>query len=275
MDLSMHHGRCAGTFRKLRLYAVCLSLLGIAAAGCGSSTDDSAGSPSMRAGEETSTTPSQNPVTFGKITGIVSLNGPVPKRRPVEIDDECSKHLGGAPLLSDREIVSEEGGVQFAFVYVTNPPAGDYPVPEERAVLTQEGCRYIPHVIGYRVGQKLSVVNSDPFTHNVRSFAKVVRQFNMGQPAGTPPRIKSYDEAELHIKLKCDVHRWMQGYMFIMEHPFFAVTDEKGRFEIGDLPSGTYTLTAWHEFYGEMQFDVTVEVGEAVGNVSFDRPRKN
>ena len=68
-----------------------------------------------------------------------------------------------------------------------------------------------------------------------------------------------FDEPELAVKFKCDIHSWMNGYVHVLEHPFFAVTDVEGKFEIAGLPPGQYVLEAWHEELGPVQFDVTVQ----------------
>jgi hypothetical protein len=75
--------------------------------------------------------------------------------------------------------------------------------------------------------------------------------------------VKTFAKPEKEVKFKCDVHPWMTAFAFVMDHPFFAVTDEKGMFEIKGLPAGTYTVTAWHEKYGEKSAEVTVKEGEA------------
>ena len=73
-----------------------------------------------------------------------------------------------------------------------------------------------------------------------------------------PPRTRVFDNAEIPMKIKCDVHAWMKSHCFVMEHPFFGVTDLEGRYSIPDLPPGTYTLRAWHERLGELDQEVTV-----------------
>ena len=68
------------------------------------------------------------------VAGTISFDGPRPERVVLDTDNDpkCSAMHGDEGLLSDREIVNEDGGVQFAFVYIKNPPEGDYPPPTER-----------------------------------------------------------------------------------------------------------------------------------------------
>ena len=214
-------------------------------------------------------TPAPAPAAAGaKVSGTVKFDGPRPVRKEIAAESDPKCH-GTTPILTDSEMVSENGGVQFAFVSVSNAPAGDYPVPAEKAVLDQRGCMYSPHVLGMRTGQDLEIVNGDPTTHNVRSFSKANKVFNIGQPKDTAPRIKKFDKAENEIKMKCDVHPWMQSYIFAMEHPFFAVTDAEGAFAIPGLPAGTYTLSVWHERYGKQELQVTVSGDVADANFTY------
>ncbi len=108
------------------------------------------------------------------------------------------------------------------------------------------------------VGQTLEVRNSDQTTHNVRGFPENNRVFNFGQPPGLPPRTRVFDSPEHPLKIKCDVHGWMKSFCFVMEHPFFAVTGDDGKFSIANVPPGTYTLKTWHERLGEREQQITV-----------------
>ena len=98
------------------------------------------------------------------VHGRVAFDGPRPERSVIETDrsdPKCSILHGGEQVLSELRVVSEDGGVQHAFVYVKNAPEGDYPAPSEPAVLDQVGCMYVPHILGMRAGQTLNVQNSE------------------------------------------------------------------------------------------------------------------
>jgi len=115
-----------------------------------------------------------------------------------------------------------------------------------------------PRVQGVMTGQEVMMRNSDPLIHNVRSLSTKNRPFNIAQPAGTPDRKKVFKAGENAIQIGCDFHPWMKAFIFVMEHPYFAVTDEKGQFRIEGLPAGEYTLAAWHEEFGEKGMKITV-----------------
>lgn len=194
------------------------------------------------------------------ISGVVMFDGPPPKLMAIDTkaDEYCQKMHADSPLYTDEATIGPNGEFAYIFVYIVNAPPGDYPVPAEPVKLNQFGCRYELPVFGMRVGQTIEFVNSDETTHNVRGFPKFNRVFNFGQPPGLPSRTRVFDKAEMPLKIKCDVHAWMKSHCFVMDHPFFAVTDLEGRFTIKDVPPGTYTVRTWHERLGELDHEVTV-----------------
>ena len=198
------------------------------------------------------------------VAGVATFDGPRPKRKPIQLSEtgailsDCQQ-LHKTVLLDENLMVSEKGEVANVFVYVKKGLEKKiYPVPKEPAVLNQEKCMFRPRVQGVQVGQEFVMRNSDPLLHNVRSFSFRNRPFNIAQPARTPDRKKVFTRGEKAVKIQCDIHPWMTAYYFVMEHPYFAVTDEKGQFKIEGLPPGDYVLAAWHEEFREQKQTITV-----------------
>jgi hypothetical protein len=173
-------------------------------------------------------------------------------------DPKCAEMHGGKPVLAEEVLVDQAGGLANVFVYVKNPPAGPHAAPAQPVKLEQHGCLYTPRVQGILLEQKLEIVNGDDTLHNVRALAAKNRPFNLGQPAATAPRIKTFTVTEPALKFRCDVHPWMSAYLFVMDHPYFGVSAADGSFSIPGLPAGTYTLVAWHEKLGEKEGQVTL-----------------
>ncbi len=253
------------SFRSLNAADILLAVIcAVVIAACGGpDTEDTAGDgppPAAAPGDVSASAEDTGPRLSGKIT----FDGPRPVRTVLNTaeDPECTKLHVNEPLLSDREIVGEDGELTDVFVYIKEAPEGDYPAPAEQVVLDQIACRYVPHVLGVQVGQELSVQNSDPLLHNIRSFTRANRPFNNAQPEGTAPRVKKFKNAELAIRMKCDIHPWMTGFLFAMDHPFFATTGEGGAYTIQGLPPGDYTLVAWHEKYGEQETAISITEDE-------------
>lgn len=203
----------------------------------------------------------------GSIAGRVAFQGAVPPAAELKVtDSKCP--TGGKPP-RDESVVVEDGGLANVFVYVKDG-LGDYvfDVPTEPAKLDQDGCVYTPHVVGVRVGQPLSVSNSDPAPHNVHAAARVNQQLNTAQPFKGMVYTHSFSTREIMVPFKCDIHPWMIAYVGVVDHPYFAVTGRGGTFELKDLPPGTYTIEAWHEKFGTQTTSVTIGAKESK-DVSF------
>ena len=195
------------------------------------------------------------------VSGKVVFEGTPPRPRRIDTrsdDDFCEAMYKDKPLYADGAAIGAKGEFADIFVWIDNPPEKAYPPPSTSVELDQEGCRYTTHVFGLMVGQTLVVRNSDDTTHNVRGFARKNRPFNFGQPPGLQPRTRVFKNSETPIRIKCDVHSWMESFCFVMTHPFFSVTDIDGAFAIENVPAGTYTLKAWHERLGELEQEITV-----------------
>ena len=176
------------------------------------------------------------------------------------MDPMCSKiNAGKRPVDEVVVVTSAAGGLGNVFVKLVGSfPA--MPVPAQPVVIDQRGCFYVPRMIGARVGQVLRIKNSDNLLHNVHSLTAKSNAFNVGQPmAGMQYDFRLKDEEMLHVK--CDVHRWMTAFVGVVNHPYFAVSDMTGAFEIDNVPAGTYTIQAWHERYGPVKQTVRVTAG--------------
>ena len=198
------------------------------------------------------------------VAGVVRFAGPRPERKPVRLIEKGRKpsdcqQLHKTGLLNENLIVSEKGEVANVFVYVKKGlEKKSYPVPKKPAVLNQDKCMFRPRVQGIRVGQEFVMSNGDPLTHNIRSFSFRNKAFNIAQPANSEDRKKVFTKREKAVMIQCDLHPWMKACFFVMDHSYFAVTNEKGQFKIEGLPAGEYTLAAWHEEFGDQEVKITV-----------------
>ena len=179
-------------------------------------------------------------------------------------DPNCAKKHSSPPM-SEMLVLGEGNTVANIFVSVTGGlPGGSYPPPPEPAVLDQDGCRYVPHVLGVMQGQQLKILNSDGLLHNVHALPKVNKTFNMAMPASRTETEVTFTEQEEMFKVKCDVHPWMGAYVQVMSHPFFDVTEQDGGFNLANLPAGSYEVTTWHEKLGRSTQTVEVTDGQSV-----------
>lgn len=196
----------------------------------------------------------------GSVSGVIGFEGPAPKREKLQraSDPVCAKTEAYDPTVT----VSKDGkALANVMVRLVNAPAGGV-APTGPVVVDQDGCMYLPRVQGAVEGQKITVRNGDPTLHNVHAFQGTRTLWNQAQPPKARNIEKSVKDVDV-VKLKCDVHPWMAGYVLIHKHPYFSVSDGEGKFEIKDVPPGAYTVEAWHEKYGTKQAQVTVEEGKA------------
>ena len=117
--------------------------------------------------------------------------------------------------------------------------------------------------IGIQAGQPLKILNSDGTLHNIHALPKINAEFNIGQPFQKMETLKKFDKPEVPLRFKCDVHNWMGAYCGVFNHPFYAVTNDQGTFEIKGLPPGNYVIEAWQEKYGPQDQNVTISGSES------------
>ncbi len=204
-----------------------------------------------------------------KITGIVKYGGKVSKTKKVidmSSDKFCTvSHAQPVPRQLHRVFGTngEDKVIQNVFVWISKGlESKDFSVPGKPVVLNQNGCIYTPHLMGVMVGQELHVLNNDKTNHNVHSY--VGRKTVDNNASGPGSTIRWKFKRAMKLKVKCDVHSWMTGYVHVVEHPFFAVTQDDGTFELRGVPPGEYEVSVWHEYrrYKPDNEKLTVKVAE-------------
>jgi plastocyanin len=203
--------------------------------------------------------------TAGSVTGTVTLDGKAPAAKPINMSAEpyCQK-AHSSPVVPPEVVTGDKGALANVVVYVKDG-LGDYvfTTATTPVVLNQTGCMYDPHIIALMAGETLEVKNSDQTTHNIHPMPKDNRDWNKSQAPGADPIDDSFARAELAIPVKCNVHPWMKSYIFVFKHPYYAVTTKDGKFELKNLPPGTYTIEAWQEKYGPVDQTVTIAAKES------------
>ena len=242
--------------RSLSAIALVAMAFSLGSASCGG---DQSSTPATQRPGATAAKPTDTADGPGVITGTMTFAGtpPVAKPLPMDSDPKCP---ADSNAVFELIVVGPGSGLQNVFVYVKDGLGNrTYAVPTTPVSLDQKGCRYVPRVFGVQAGQPIRVSNSDPTLHNINAAPKDNRAFNFGQPATVPPVTRMFDKPEIMVPMRCDVHSWMNAYVGVVAHPFFAVTKEDGTFEIKGLPPGTYTVEAWHERLGTQAQSVTVD----------------
>jgi plastocyanin len=246
-----------------------LAILGTAAL-VASATACGGSKPSNTSGDTSApaATPSGQKVdaaTAGEVTGSVVLDGAAAPNAPIKMnaDPVCLRENKTPQTQETVEVGSDGKSLANVFVYVKDGLGSYiYDAPAESAKIDQKECRYHPHVFGVRVGQPVEIVNSDPTLHNIHASPKTNTEFNTGQPIQGMKTTHTFDKPEVMVPFKCDVHGWMNAYVGVVDHPYFAVTGKDGKFDLKTLPPGTYTIEAWQEKLGTQEAKVTIGVKE-------------
>jgi hypothetical protein len=203
-------------------------------------------------------------VFAGDITGKITLKGTPAPEKDLPLDVACGKIH---PTKKTKfYVVGPKGELADTFVYVKEGLAGkDFPVPQKPALIDQSGCEYVPYVSGIMVNQKLLVRNSDPVMHNVHPMPAVPgnKESNMAQMPKGKDLEYTFAKEEPFLKFKCDVHPWMYSYVSVLSHPYFAVSDQNGKFKIENLPAGKYTIEVNHRKAGKQTMEVEVPAAGA------------
>jgi len=198
----------------------------------------------------------------GTIRGYVRLTGKLPGNPVIRMtrDPMCGRLNAGKQVVQQTVLARLDGSMANVFVQLEGSFPGT-PVPSQPVTIDQRACIYTPRVVGVRIGQVLQVRNSDNLLHNVHSLSGRGNGFNVGQPIAGMTNEFRLKEEETMLRLSCDVHTWMRAYIGVVKHPYFAVSQADGTFEIANVPPGSQTIQAWHEQYGALRQTVVVKPG--------------
>jgi plastocyanin len=191
----------------------------------------------------------------GTIKGSVRYSGaPVERKKiPVTIDQYlCGKEKEAGDLL-----LSPNSGIQNVVVSLQGVPAGaKWPANPAPVKMDQSKCDFIPRVVIVPAGGTVEFLNSDRLMHNVRSGGKENPPFNRAQPHARTIAI-GFKHPEV-MRVDCDLHSWMRGWVVVAEHPFYTLTNDAGEFNLENVPPGKYMLQLWQETLGTVTQEVTV-----------------
>lgn len=181
----------------------------------------------------------------GTVAGRVVLVGEPPAADVFDPGpDTCCQQA--APS-DERWVVGQEGGLANVTVVVeTDHPSTETP-SEEPVVMKNDECAFRPRVVLVQTGQTFVMENADPATHNMNANMRRNGAFNLVLPPGDRREVK-LDRAESKpVTMACNIHPFMRGYVFVLDHAHAAVTDESGAFVIEGLPAGEARIRFWHE----------------------------
>jgi plastocyanin len=205
---------------------------------------------------------------WGTLKGRVVYGGTPPQPAVKQAVGKAEKNpevcAKDQPIMDEHLVVnSGNKGVKNVFVYLQRPTAVNEEAKKEAQAkhleFDQKNCTYIPHSLGVMTGETVTLKSSDPTNHNVNFQLKNFSQNPLLAPGNTMD-VKLDSAERTPGPVTCSIHPWMQAYWLVLDHPYFAVTDENGNFEIKNAPAGTQRVVVWQEAGGF----VTPASGEAV-----------
>jgi hypothetical protein len=187
----------------------------------------------------------------GTIEGTIRIASPAPvvAARPIVKDTSVC----GSEAPADAVVVGKGGALANVVVSVTGARFAGTPPAVAGAALDQRKCRYLPHVQALTVGTPLAVMNNDAILHNVHANearsdgGPSLTVFNLALPIKGQKLPVVMRKPGL-MKLQCDAgHSWMNAWIYVFDHPYYAVTNDSGAFVIADVPAGEHVVELWHE----------------------------
>lgn len=271
----------------------------LTAAGCGKKEEGKVGGLSKPGGGPTGSTTggaktALEAKAFGVLKGKVTYDGDPPAddgklKKQMEEHKDKEVCLAGDSAEFTWRVNPENKGVENVVIFV-EPPTDKYFKPDEAAwkkedvAVDQPHCAFEPHVLvafpGYydgkgikETGQKVTIKNSAPIAHNTKYAGDTLK--NAGGNITIQPKtenvIKLKPDAKTPISLNCDFHKFMKGYIWALDTPYYAVTDKDGNYEIKGVPAGTKVrLFTWHE--GTNFFNEGAAAGQTIELKEGDNP---
>ena len=189
----------------------------------------------------------------GTISGTITYGGPPPAAKTIKATKDAE--ACGDALPDEALVVGSDKRIKNVVVRITDIKKGKK--WDAKAVLDQKKCHFQPHVTVAQAGGDVKILNSDGILHNIHTYSTANPSINVAQPKFKKEMTQKFAKPEI-IKITCDAHNWMLGWLVVSDHPYVAVTDEKGTFKLTDVPPGDYKVEIWHETLGTTEKTVKV-----------------
>lgn len=182
----------------------------------------------------------------GTVQGTVKFDGAAPTMKPYKVtynNDVC-----GNEASLDRLVVGKDSCVEYAVVYIDGLKSKPEHVAPSKYVVDQKDCSYYPHVLVVDHGMEFTVANDDPLFHNVHGYFASNNEtaFNIAEPVKGMKTVQRVRKPGMYL-MRCDIHPWMNAYVYVAGDGYAAATNKDGQFTLSDVPAGKYKIVMWHE----------------------------
>jgi len=188
----------------------------------------------------------------GSVVGRVEIGVPISARRP-------SGAYPGRAVAAAAPALAPVSELRHVVIYLRN--ARPQAVAPMHVAIRQHHETFSPRVVAVTVGSEVEFPNDDPFYHNVFSLSRA-KNFNLGRYPRGDTRSVRFDRPGI-VKVFCEIHSHMSATVMVLDHPWFAVPNDNGRFELPSVPTGEQSITAWHERLGDTTVRVRVDSGQS------------
>jgi plastocyanin len=197
------------------------------------------------------------------VFGQVKLVGELPRPKAVPLAEGfCGPRSGATTIVSRVYLRAPDNSLADVLVVLTGERLAKrrWPAPATKPVIVNRGCQFEPYVTAIQMGQSVTFENLDRVLHNVHLRPTVAGNpdINVAMMPKARPIVARFNAAESFIRVECNVHPYMVAYVCVVDHPFFALTKEDGRFQIPNIPAGEYTLVAAHRVAGVLEKKIKV-----------------
>jgi plastocyanin len=209
---------------------------------------------------------------------VVWAGASVPEQKKLDVTKDQQACLAKGPILNEEVVVNKDNkGMANVFVWITTTDGGKPPVPAALAKpkvmqveMDQPTCAFQPHALAMQEGQTLVVKNSAPVGHNVNWTGSIAKNpgSNVTVPSGAVQKITNLKADKRVVNVTCNIHGWMKAYVRVFDHPYYAISDKDGKFEIKDAPVGNFKVWYWSDAgwkdgaAGANGFPITIKAGD-------------
>ena len=195
-----------------------------------------------------------------RLEGILKVTAPKRKEVPPK---EATDDLFSSPSYGHQGYAAPKAShpLPEEVVIYLKKVQGKFAPPKDHVQLDQKYLQFTHRVVPVLKGTTVDFTNHDPVYHNVFSNSKT-NHFDLGRKRKGMKASVVMTRSEIPVKVYCEIHSGMKSNILVLDNPYFTVVQPGQKFQIPNIPPGTYSLVAWHDYWAPVEKKVTVKQGE-------------